>query len=116
MTIRSRTHLTQILASITRIESYSAGGVASFFDSSLLQDGIVHHLELIGASVKELPTGLPTSHSDVPWSSIARMRDRLAHHYLDLDLEIVWEVVAHDLPPLKEAVEAILRTLDQTSP
>jgi uncharacterized protein with HEPN domain len=42
------------------------------------------------------------------------MRDRLAHHYLGLDLEIVWEVVNHDLPPLTETVMAMLRTIDES--
>lgn len=43
------------------------------------------------------------------------MRDRLAHHYLGLDLEIVWEVVAHDLPPLKAVIVAMLQTTGQAS-
>jgi len=73
----------------------------------------VHNLEVIGASVMELPADLLAAYPHIPGSSIARMRDRLAHHYLGLDLEIVWEVVGHDLPPLKEVVVARLRTLGQ---
>lgn len=110
---RPRAYLDQILQSIDRIALYAAEGSREFFESTLLQDGIVHNLELIGACVKELPMDLLADYPHIPWSSIARMRDRLAHHYLGLDLEIVWEVVGHDLPPLKEAVVAMLRTAGQ---
>lgn len=72
----------------------------------------MHNLELIGSCVKELPPGLLTEFPQIPWSSIARMRDRLAHHYLGVDLEIVWAVVGRDLPPLHEAVMALMQTLD----
>ncbi len=108
---RSRTYLEQILVSISRIESYASGGADVFFESTLLQDGIVHNLELIGASVKELPADMLDAFPNIPWSSIARMRDYLAHHYLNVDLEIVWEVVRQDLPPLKDAVEDVLRSI-----
>ena len=113
MIVRSQAYLEQILQSIDRIASYAQEGCREFFEAPLLQDGIVHNLEVIGASVKELPADLLAEYPHIPWSSIARMRDRLAHHYLGLDLEIVWEVVGHDLPPLKEAVVAMLRTLGQ---
>ena len=88
-------------------------GSCVFFASPLLQAGVVHNLELIRASVKELRADLLAAYPDVPWSSMARMRDRGAHHYLGLDWEIVWEVVGHDLPPLKEAVVALLWTMGQ---
>lgn len=60
--------------------------------------------------MKELPVGLLDEFPHIPWSSIARMRDRLAHHYMGVDLEIVRKVVAQDLTPLKEAVVEMLRT------
>lgn len=115
MIARSRAYLEQILQSIERISLYAAEGSRAFFESTLLQDGIVHNLELIGASVKELPPDLLSAYPHIPWSAIARMRDRLAHHYLSLDLEIVWEVVIHDLPPLKAVVVTMLQATPQTS-
>lgn len=36
------------------------------------------------------------------------MRNRIAHEYVDIDLEVVWEVVQYDLPGLKSDVQAIL--------
>jgi uncharacterized protein with HEPN domain len=70
MTMRSRVYLEQILQSLDRIAVYSAEGSPAFFESTLLQDSIVHNLELIGASVKERPTTLLAAYPDIPWSSL----------------------------------------------
>ncbi len=78
MIVRPRTYLEQILQNIDRIASYAAEGSRAFFESTLLQDGIVHNLELIGSSVKKLPADLLDDYPHIPWSSMARIRDRLA--------------------------------------
>jgi len=36
------------------------------------------------------------------------MRDRLIHGYFDVNLDVVWETVTNDLPPLIEKLEKIL--------
>lgn len=36
------------------------------------------------------------------------MRNRLVHAYFDIDLDIVWQVVTHDLPPLLTELESII--------
>ncbi|MDY7103730.1 MAG: DUF86 domain-containing protein [Actinomycetota bacterium] len=41
----------------------------------------------------------------VAWSAAARMRDRLVHHYFDIDLDILWATVTRDLPTLLEALD-----------
>lgn len=38
------------------------------------------------------------------------MRDKLIHEYFDVDLEVVWQTVTEDLPPLKAAVGNFLQT------
>jgi len=44
------------------------------------------------------------AHPSVPWSAAARMRDRLVHHYFDIDLDVLWATVTVDLPTLLRAV------------
>lgn len=36
------------------------------------------------------------------------MRNRLIHGYFDINLDIVWQTVAEELPPLVATLEAVL--------
>jgi uncharacterized protein with HEPN domain len=38
------------------------------------------------------------------------MRDRLIHGYFDVDEAILWDVIQHRVPELKEHVEALLKS------
>ena len=45
---------------------------------------------------------------EIPWQDIVAMRHRLIHGYFDIDLDIVWNTVRDDLPPLAEQLEKAL--------
>jgi uncharacterized protein with HEPN domain len=47
-------------------------------------------------------------HPEIPWAGIAAFRNRLAHGYVDVKLDRVWDVTERDLGPLREAVRAEL--------
>jgi uncharacterized protein with HEPN domain len=32
------------------------------------------------------------------------MRDRLTHHYFDVDLDVLWATITDDFPPLLDAL------------
>ena len=39
---------------------------------------------------------------------MAATRDRLIHGYFSVDLDIIWQIARHDLPPVIAALEAIV--------
>ena len=49
----------------------------------------------------------------VPWREIRDLGNLLRHAYEKVDLEIIWQTITDDLPPLKAA---ILKTLQVSSP
>ncbi|MGH3837768.1 MAG: HepT-like ribonuclease domain-containing protein, partial [Pseudonocardiaceae bacterium] len=49
---------------------------------------------------KHVSNDLRESHPEVPWSAATRMRDRLVHHYFDINLDVLWTTVTDDLPRL----------------
>lgn len=57
-------------------------------------------VEIVGEAAKQVSEPTRTAHPEVPWSAAARMRDRLIHHYFDIDLDILWVTVTEDLPEL----------------
>jgi uncharacterized protein with HEPN domain len=38
------------------------------------------------------------AHAEIPWAQMRGMRNRMAHGYLDIDLNIVWNTVRSSLP------------------
>ena len=48
---------------------------------------------------------------EMDWKGVMGMRDIIAHHYFDLDAEIVYDVIKHDLPQLKDVLQQIIDDL-----
>ena len=48
---------------------------------------------------------------EMDWKGVMGMRDIIAHHYFDLDAEIVYDVIKHDLPKLKDVLQQIIDDL-----
>lgn len=48
---------------------------------------------------------------EMDWKGVMGMRDIIAHHYFDLDAEIVYDVIKHDLPELKDVLQQIIDDL-----
>lgn len=45
---------------------------------------------------------------DIPWHQVFGLRNRIAHGYFDIDVDIITEVINDDLQPLLEATEFII--------
>jgi uncharacterized protein with HEPN domain len=105
-------YLQHILDAITKTEKY-LGDVdeASFIQNSLIQDGVIRQIEIIGEAARHLSGDLRNKYSDIPWDDIAGMRNKLIHDYFGVDIDEVWLTATEDLPILKEQVAAILAEL-----
>jgi uncharacterized protein with HEPN domain len=107
----STDHLRDVLDAIDAVLEYTKGGEAAFQREAIVRDAVCARLIQIGQAVKDAQSeglALGRLQPDIPWRSIAGMRDRLAHKYALLDQALVWAVVERDLPRLRQAVRAIL--------
>ena len=104
-----RVYLTHISECIRKIERNTAAGRAEFLASETLQDAVLRNLQVMCESTQMLSADWKKAHVDINWRRIADFRNRLAHDYLGVDLEIVWNVVAGDLPELKRVITEALR-------
>jgi len=101
--------LRHVLMCVDRIDLYTRDGRDAFFADSKTQDAVVRNLEVIGQAVRDLDmVRLSQTNPNVPWAQIAAMRNVLAHQYLGVDLQLVWNVLQNELPGLRVAVATLL--------
>ena len=92
-------------------EAESAGDERA---SNVAYDAILYRLLVIGEATKALPASARQACPDVPWRNIARMRDRLAHQYHQVDPQIVRATLDQPLTELEATLPLIRqRHLDQ---
>ncbi|MBF0136698.1 MAG: DUF86 domain-containing protein [Magnetococcus sp. DMHC-1] len=86
-------------------EGHSLGDLES---DRMRQFAILHCIEVIGEAAGEVSQELRSRSPHIPWKNIIAMRNRLAHGYFDVDLEIVWKTVTTKLPILIGQVRILL--------
>jgi len=102
--------IADIIESIEKIERYIAGlDQAAFLRDEKTVDSVVRNLEIIGEAANRIPESFTARHPEIEWRRIVGLRNRIVHDYFGLDLELVWEILQHELPALKEKILAIHR-------
>ena len=71
----------------------------------VLQLALTRLVEIVGEAANRVSPGARQERPEVPWPQIIGMRNRLVHGYDVIDLELLWDTVLTDLPPLIESLE-----------
>lgn len=71
---------------------------------------LVKSIEILGEAACRVSRELRSQSPEIPWTDIIAMRNRLIHSYFDVNLDIVWQTVTAELPPLVDQLEKLLAT------
>jgi len=96
------------------IAGYVTRGRSSFDSDPAIRDAILYQIIVLGEAAKAALAADPSlerSYPAIDWSPVARMRDRVAHHYWATDREIVWATASDAVPALRRAVGEALAAL-----
>ncbi|MFB6276395.1 MAG: DUF86 domain-containing protein [Halothece sp.] len=105
----NREYLHHIQQASHRIASYTTGMTEqTFWEDSKTQDAVIRNLEIIGEATKNLTNEVRERYPEIPWKSMAALRDRLIHNYFGVNLDIVWQIVVQELPKVSSQLEIIL--------
>jgi uncharacterized protein with HEPN domain len=71
---------------------------------------LVRLVEIIGEAAARVGTESRENYPSIPWLQIVGMRNRLIHGYDAVDLDVLWDTITDDLPPLIDELKKILST------
>ena len=92
--IRVPDYLEHIIQAIQRIHRYTEDmWEVAFLENELVQVAVIRNIERSNPA-------FAAQHAEIPWEVIYAMRNRVAHGYFKVDLEIFWKTIQHDLPEL----------------
>lgn len=101
-------YVQDILEAILELEDFTRSmKFEDFVDDRKTVNAVVRSLEVIGEAAKKIPGNVREKYPGIPWKRMAGMRDKLIHEYFGIDLEIVWEVVTNEIPPLKPLIQKV---------
>ncbi len=110
----SESRLADYLGHMRQAATDACGFVAGFAKDDFLEDkrtqqAVIMSLIIIGEAATKVMDGyaeFAQAHPEVPWRSMRGMRNRIAHGYFDINLDVVWDTVQTALPELLKQLPA----------
>ncbi|MCS7164082.1 MAG: DUF86 domain-containing protein [Thermodesulfovibrio sp.] len=98
--------INDIFESIQKIEKYTDNlSYDEFIIDEKTKDAVVRNLEIIGEAARQIPDNIKTAISEIEWSKIIGLRNRIIHGYFAIEYEIIWQIVKKELPLLKAEIQ-----------
>jgi uncharacterized protein with HEPN domain len=89
-----------------------------FISDKRTQQAVIMSLIILGEAatkVMDAHAEFTDAHPGIPWRSMRGMRNRIAHGYFDVNLEVVWETVQTALPELLSKFHEVRQEASQSS-
>lgn len=80
-------------------------------------DAISMRLQAIGEAIKKVASteiSILNRYPEINWKDIINFRDKISHHYFDLDAEVIFLICENDIPLLEKTIKNILNDLEKS--
>src|SRR4051794_8378343 len=77
-------------------------------NNRVLALALVKELEILGEAASNVSFDVKASMPEIPWAGILGMKERLAHSYVDVNLDFVWTTIASSLPDIARSLQSRL--------
>jgi uncharacterized protein with HEPN domain len=117
--IESLEQLEQVIENL--LESTSGiqdiGELPKSADGILRLNGICMCFIIIGEEIKRVDKytkkQLLPNYPSIPWENVMGMRDRIAHGYFEIDIDVVFDALRNDIPPLLKIIKQMKDDLSE---
>ncbi len=69
---------------------------------------LIRLIEFVGEASAKVSSETQAKYPSIPWPQVIGMRNRLIHGYDSIDLDVLWDTIEVDLPPLIAEIEKIM--------
>ena len=98
-----------MLDAIARIQAYTDGlSIEALAKDDKTVAAICWQFAVIGEAARQIPPAVEQRYPQVPWSQMRGLRNAIVHGYDVVNLDILWDTVTIDLPPLALALKQVL--------
>jgi uncharacterized protein with HEPN domain len=77
---------------------------------------VMRGYEIMGEAVRHIPEAVKVSAPDIPWTTMAAVRNRIIHAYFGIDDTILFTTIDAELRPLLPRLEALVREHNRPLP
>jgi uncharacterized protein with HEPN domain len=77
-----------------------------------MQHAVIRCLTVIGEAANRVSEETTLELPEVEWSEAIGLRNVLVHDYRGIDMARIWTIVEEDLPPLVDALDYFLSTIE----
>jgi uncharacterized protein with HEPN domain len=63
---------------------------------------------VIGEAARHIPDDIVTRRAELPWAEMRGLRNVVTHPYFAVSLDILWQTVTTDLPPLAPSIQSLI--------
>ncbi len=104
--LRAADYVKHMLDAIRLVLGYVEGmSKEDFLADKKTQQAVILNIIVIGEAATQTSDECPdfaAANPDVPWKQMRGMRNRMAHGYFEINLDVVWDTVQQSLPELRQ--------------
>ena len=80
----------------------------AFLADRKTQDAVVRQIEVMGEAATRISDALKSSHPELDWKGLARLRNFYIHVYRRVNYPMVWQTCRNTIPHIHDAVTKII--------